>query len=83
VKVKLDQNQERSRSKCLCQSSESKVVKTETDGLNSPWRTREITRTIGFAGVARWLEARETHHPGVEGQCEPLITAYPTRWIIS
>jgi len=52
-------------------------VELKTDGLNSPWRTREITRTIGFVGVARWLEARETHHPGVEGQCEPWIVAYP------
>jgi hypothetical protein len=30
-------------------------------------RDREDRR---IAGVARWLEARETHHPGVEGQRE-------------
>jgi hypothetical protein len=53
-------------------------MELKPDGLNSLWRTSEIVRTVGFAEVARWLEARETHHPGVEGQHEPWIMTYPT-----
>jgi hypothetical protein len=73
----LDRNQERRRSKCLCQSSKLKVVKTETDGLNYPWRTREITTIVELKVVAIWIEDGETHHLGVKGQHESLITAYP------
>jgi hypothetical protein len=38
----------------------------------------EVARVIVSYRVARWLEAGETHHPGFEGQYEPLISFQPT-----
>jgi hypothetical protein len=30
-------------------------LRSESGGQNSPWRTREVARTVGSSGVARWL----------------------------
>jgi hypothetical protein len=35
-------------------------------------------RVIRSCRVARWLETGEIHHPGSEGQYEPLISFQPT-----
>jgi hypothetical protein len=33
-------------------------LRSESDGQNSPWRTREIARTVGSRRVAGWIRVR-------------------------
>jgi hypothetical protein len=37
------------------ESFAQKSLRSESGGQNSPWRTREIARTVGSRGDVRWL----------------------------
>jgi hypothetical protein len=43
------------------------------NGRNSPWRTREVARTVGSREAARWIEVGRTHPFGFKNQRGPLI----------
>jgi hypothetical protein len=45
-----------------------KSLRSELGGQNSPWRTREIARTVGSSGAVRWLGVGRTHHPDIKNQ---------------
>jgi hypothetical protein len=50
-----------------------RFLRSESDGHNSPWRTREVTGTVGSSKYERWLGVGRTHHFGFKNQCGLLI----------
>jgi hypothetical protein len=45
----------------------------DSSGHNSPWRAREVARTIRSSGDVRCLGVGRTHHPSIKNQRKPLI----------
>jgi len=46
---------------------------SESDGRNYPWRTTEVTRTVGYRGVAEWIRVGQTRYIGFKIQRRSLI----------
>jgi hypothetical protein len=53
------------------------IQRKESNGQNSPWRTREVVRAVGSSEVARRLGVGRTHHPSIKNQHELLISSQP------
>jgi hypothetical protein len=50
-----------------------KSLRSASGGHNSPWRTREVARTVRSRGAVRWLGVGRICHPDIKNQCESLI----------